>query len=214
MLFRPKNPVSSVISASSKTIPSKPAGRRQSGLFRPVADEPSNPFDPANAGSTDIPLPSDIFDVRKSPKKRPEAETSSSSVKPVSSNMEPVRRSPRKKAARPNYAQDEPEEEVVPVESVKGKERAMASPTKVGVRKRRSLKPVEGGLALRLETPAEAASHVEEAETRMTEDSREDQQQRSAREGELDRQELSRRKEAHTVRCFRSDTASPGCGGA
>jgi hypothetical protein len=181
---RSKTVGSSLPDPAAKTLPVKPAGRRQSGLFRPVADEASNPFDPASTGPADIPLPNDIFDVRTSPTKRPDSQTSGSTVK--AANQEPARRSPRKKPVKKNYADDERDEEVMPVETatVKGKERAVASPTKAAVKKRRSLKPVEGGLAVRLEAPAEAVDFVDESDNKVDADRLNELPKRGTREGE------------------------------
>lgn len=85
-----------------------------------------------------------------------------------------------------NYADDERDEEVMPVETatVKGKERAVASPTKAAVKKRRSLKPVEGGLALRLEAPAEAVDFVDESDNKVDADRLNELPKRGTREGE------------------------------
>ena len=70
---------------------------------------------------------------------------------------------------------------------VSGPVSGAGSPTKPVARKRRSLKPVEGGLALRLETPAEAglvdAHDIEEERTSA--ERVEDVLVRSSREGEL-----------------------------
>jgi hypothetical protein len=125
----------------------------------------------------DIPLPNDIFDVRTSPKKRPDGQTSGSTVKAV--NSEPVRRSPRKKASKMNYVEDERNEEVVPVGTAVI--RAVVSPTKAVIKKRRSLKPVEGGLAFRLETASEVVHSVDEG---GNDERLDDPKQQTVREGE------------------------------
>ena len=167
-------------------------------------------------------LPSDIFDVRKSPKKRAESEISGPSTKSITA--EPVRRSPRKKAARMNYAEDTQDDEIIAVETVRGKDKAGVSPTKAVVRKRRSLKPVEGGLALRLETAAEVAESVIEAETKISLDEGDEPKTRATREGEPIRRFFTTIKinadrfvlsdPSHTSRgCSRADPHANGQGG-
>jgi hypothetical protein len=69
---------------------------------------------------------------------------------------------------------------------------AAVSPTKPVVRKRRSLKPVEGGLALRLETPAEAGlvDIQDMEEERASAERVEEVLVRNSREGELEHRQI------------------------
>ena len=173
------------------TIATKPAGRRQSGLFRPTPNDTEQQLQTQEIapGSSSSTYPQDIFDVRKSPKKTSTPSSVSSDIVPrqqVSADSEPTRRSPRKKVTRPNYA-DDAEESPIKGRGASASVSAAVSPTKPVARKRRSLKPVEGGLALRLESPAEAGLvDVPEMEEERTSAERvEEVLVRNSRDGEF-----------------------------
>jgi excinuclease UvrABC helicase subunit UvrB len=99
--------------------------------------------------------------VRKSPRKKVPSVVVASTFDEVTMDMNMgVRKSPRKRTTRPNYTEEQVIESPAPVK-LKLKDVTSAT-TETTAKRRRSLKPIEGGLVMR--TQVEAVETIDSLE--------------------------------------------------